>query len=76
MNIIKATAILYPLQDLEKNSISTYEIDFKQINQDLILDCDTRDFTMNAMYYNVVTKEVSDLHNSVKDIKEKTIRTV
>ena len=35
-----------------------------------------RDFTMNALAYNPVTRETIDLYNGLEDIKNKTIRTV
>jgi len=35
-----------------------------------------RDFTMNALAYNPVTRETIDLYNGVEDITNKTIRTV
>jgi poly(A) polymerase/tRNA nucleotidyltransferase (CCA-adding enzyme) len=35
-----------------------------------------RDFTMNALAYNPVTRETIDLYNGLEDINNKTIRTV
>lgn len=35
-----------------------------------------RDFTMNALAYNPVTRETIDLYNGLEDIKNKTIKTV
>lgn len=42
----------------------------------LLEDSQRRDFTMNALYYSPLTKEILDLHGGLKDIKAKTIRCV
>lgn len=35
-----------------------------------------RDFTMNALMYNIFTNEILDFHNGISDIEDKTIKVV
>lgn len=39
-------------------------------------DATRRDFTANAMYYNVATQEVLDFHHGVPDVKAKVLRMI
>jgi len=39
-------------------------------------DATRRDFTANAMYYNVKTQEVLDFHHGVADVKAKVLRMI
>ena len=39
-------------------------------------DLQRRDFTINALAYDVLNREVIDLYDGIQDIKDKTIRTV
>ena len=39
-------------------------------------DLKRRDFTMNAIAYNITTKETIDLFNGIQDIEQKTIRAI
>lgn len=39
-------------------------------------DAMRRDFTANAMYYNVATQEVLDFHHGVTDVKSKLLRMI
>lgn len=39
-------------------------------------DLKRRDFTMNALAYNVAKKELTDMYDGLKDIDKKTIKTV
>ena len=42
----------------------------------IIEDASRRDFTMNAIYYKILTKEIFDFYGGVRDILNKCIRTV
>lgn len=39
-------------------------------------DAERRDFTINALYYDPVTEEVIDLHQGVKDLKNRVVRMI
>ncbi|MDP6571317.1 MAG: CCA tRNA nucleotidyltransferase [Patescibacteria group bacterium] len=43
---------------------------------DIEKDLERRDFTINAMAYNLVDEKLIDTHNGQKDLKDKIIRTV
>ena len=49
------------------------KVSFSQKIED---DLQRRDFTMNALAYDVFNKEIIDLYNGMSDIKDKVIRTV
>lgn len=42
----------------------------------LLEDSQRRDFTINALYYSPINKEILDFHGGLKDIKSKLIRCV
>ena len=50
--------------------------DVVEWSKNLTDDLARRDFTMNAIAYNPVTREIVDLYNGQKDIENKTIRAV
>lgn len=66
--------------------VTTYRIDGKysdgrhpdsiEYSPNLKEDLSRRDFTINALAADVETKEITDLFNGIKDIKDKRIRTV
>lgn len=41
----------------------------------LLQDAERRDFTINALYYNVCTKKIEDLFNGYQDLQNKILRT-
>lgn len=44
--------------------------------KDLRQDAQRRDFTMNAIYYDILKKEIIDIYSGVLDIKARTVRCV
>ena len=49
------------------------EVDFVE---DIEVDASRRDFTVNSIYYNVLTKEIFDPYNGISDIQKKIIRCI
>lgn len=49
------------------------EVDFVD---DISVDASRRDFTVNSIYYNILTKEIFDPYNGILDLKKKLIRCV
>jgi len=47
-----------------------------QFVDDIKLDASRRDFTINALYYNILTGEVLDFYNGLEDIKTKTLKAI
>lgn len=43
---------------------------------DIAIDAKRRDFTINSIYVNVLTKEVFDPYNGIKDIEKKIVKTI
>ncbi len=43
---------------------------------DMSEDSKRRDFTVNSLYLNILTYEITDLQNGIADLKAKTLRTV
>lgn len=43
---------------------------------DILADAKRRDFTCNALYYDILSKEIIDLVGGIQDIKNKVLRTV
>lgn len=39
-------------------------------------DSNRRDFTVNALYYNPITKEILDYHNGLKDLQNKSLKFI
>jgi tRNA nucleotidyltransferase (CCA-adding enzyme) len=63
---------LYPLKKVELvNTYYNYAF-----TTSLEEDSSTRDFTINALYYNPITNEWLDFHNSCEDIDNRMIRFV
>lgn len=52
---------------------SPYKVEFVD---NLNIDSARRDFTINAMYYNLINNELIDLYNGKRDIENKLIRVV
>lgn len=44
--------------------------------EDIKLDAARRDFTINSLYYNILTGEVLDFYNGIEDIKRKTLKAI
>lgn len=64
--------VLYPLKKIEL--INTYYN--YSFTDSLEEDSNTRDFTINALYYNPITNEWLDFHNSAQDIDDRVIKFV
>lgn len=47
-----------------------------EFTRDIILDANRRDFTCNALYYDIIKGEIIDLVGGVEDIENRVIRTV
>ena len=43
---------------------------------DISIDASRRDFSINSIYYNVLTGEIFDPYNGVKDIEKKVVKTI
>ena len=41
--------------------------------RDMKTDSSRRDFTVNALYYNILTDKISDFYNGLEDLKRKTL---
>jgi len=63
---------LYPLKKIELLN-TYYNYSFTNSIEE---DSKTRDFTINALYYNPLTEEWFDFHNSINDLNNKIIRFV
>ncbi len=73
---------------LDKYEYTTFRADSYPINSgghtpaevvfttDIAVDCTRRDFTCNALYYDISSGEIIDLVGGVADIERKIIRTV
>ena len=44
--------------------------------EDIKLDAGRRDFTINALYYNIKTKEILDFYNGLKDISKNKLKAI
>ena len=47
-----------------------------KLTKDIQIDSLRRDFTVNALYYNISTKKIIDFHNGLDDIKNKIVRCI
>ena len=62
--------------NLTKTTIFDIMIDFIEINGSLIEDAKKRDFTFNALYYNILENKIEDVLNmGINDLKNGYIRT-
>ena len=50
--------------------------DVINFNASIVEDAKRRDFTVNAIYYNILDKELEDFYGGINDIRAKQIRTV
>ena len=57
-----------------KDKINYFDIS-KMLDDDIMLDAKRRDFTMNAIFYNLNKKEIFDPFQAREDIKNKIIKT-
>ena len=61
---------------LTKTTILDVEIDFVELQVNIIEDAKERDFTFNALYYNILQNKVEDpLNMGINDLKNGFIRT-
>ena len=61
---------------LSKTSILGIEIDFTELSGNIIEDAQKRDFTFNAIYYNILENKIQDVLNvGLNDLKNGFIRT-
>jgi len=64
--------ILYPLKKVTlSNTYYNYEF-----TSSLLEDSNSRDFTINSLYYEPITEEWIDFHNGISDIHDKIIKFV
>ena len=62
--------------NLTKTTILDVEIDFVELQANIIEDAKTRDFTFNALYYNILENKIEDpLNMGINDLKNGFIRT-
>ena len=62
--------------NLTKTTICDIMIEFIEINGSLIEDAKKRDFTFNALYYNILENKIEDVLNmGINDLKNGFIRT-
>ncbi len=59
-----------------ENYVAGHSPDSVQFVCDIRLDAKRRDFTINAMYYDLSTGEVLDFYEGTKDVKRHIVRTV
>lgn len=61
--------------NLTKTKIFDINIDFVEIYNDIITDAKRRDFTFNAIYYNILENKIEDILNKgINDLKNGYIR--
>jgi len=72
INYLNQDFVLYPLKEIKL--VNTY-FNYEYVNE-LFRDSNTRDFTVNALYYDPLSGTWFDFHNGRKDIKNKIIRFV
>ena len=84
-NFAKYGVIFIPLKNNHKIEITTFRKDtfYKDGRRPQYIkystikeDAKRRDFTINALFYDLKTEQIIDLVNGLKDLKSKTIRTV
>ena len=62
--------------NLTKTTILDIEIDFVELRVNVIEDAKTRDFTFNALFYNILQNKIDDpLNMGINDLKNGFIRT-
>ena len=62
--------------NLTKTTILDIEIDFVELRVNIIEDAKTRDFTFNALFYNILQNKIDDpLNMGINDLKNGFIRT-
>ena len=78
----KAFGVINILTENDEFEIATFRNDSPgrkpkvELGGNMINDSQRRDFTVNALYYDIETNEIIDLVGGIRDIKNKTIRTV
>ena len=85
--VVNATlgTCLITVSDSEQYEYSTFRTDEYSLGhtpvkvqfvQDIKVDARRRDFTIGAMYYNILTSEIIDFYDGIKDVQDGIIRTV
>lgn len=80
----KSMGIIVAKHNREAIEIATFRTEEYGVNRfpnvsfttDIIADSARRDFTINALYFNPITKEICDFHNGLKDIKLRKLRFI
>jgi tRNA nucleotidyltransferase/poly(A) polymerase len=78
----KAFGVINVFTDTDEFEIATFRNDSPgrkpkvELGGDILSDSQRRDFTINALYYDIETNQIIDLVGGVEDLKNKIIRTV
>jgi len=63
----------FRVENYVKGNHSPESVEFVE---DISIDAKRRDFTINSIYINVVTREVFDPYNGINDIKKKVVKAI